>query len=188
VITTLLGLHLSGDVDATGLATVLLAVATFGLAIYTRQSVRQNAVELEQSQRPVLVPLIERVADRPKLQDDRFLLPIINVGVGPAMAIRADLEFGDIHAEPTAAPYVAASTERTAIGASQQTYLEFENVALSGVTGFAYNIEFADVSGRKWLSRGFYSEAEHCFRDVEIVSGGLSKAQRFRIHPRVGHA
>ena len=179
-----LGLHFDGSLDATGIATVLLALATFGLAIYTRQSVRQNATELEQSQRPVLVPLTEGISERPEIQEGRFFLPVINVGVGPAMDIRADIEFGDTHGNRTDAPYVRADHARTAIGAGQQTYLAFEDVPLASAMGFAFHIEFTDVGGMPWFSRGLYSEAEHVFRQVEVVRGSLSEADRIHLIPR----
>jgi hypothetical protein len=88
MLATFLGLHFDGSVDATGMATVLLAIATAGLAVYTRTSIKQGAIELAQSQRPVLVPL-SGGRSKPELEDGRFLLPVVNVGVGPAMTIRA---------------------------------------------------------------------------------------------------
>ena len=51
-----------------------------------------------------------------------------------------------------------------AIGSRVQTYLDFENVALSAMMGFAFNIEFADVSDERWFSQSDYSEAKHAFR------------------------
>ena len=94
MLATFLGLYFDGGVDATGIATVLLAIATAGLAVYTRMSVKQGALKLAQSQRPVLVPL-RGGHSKPALKDGQFLLPVVNVGVGPAMTIRAELEFGD---------------------------------------------------------------------------------------------
>jgi len=179
---TLVGLHF--DVDATGIATLLLAVATFGLAIYTRTAVKQGAIELSQSQRPVLMPLTDGMGDEPEIDNGLFILPVINVGVGPALVIHADLEFGDANAKPTDAPPAWATTKRTAIGAGQQTHLPFRNVSLSEAVGFAFNIQFSDVSGKTWLSRGYYSQAEGEFFDFEILEEALSEAQRFRIHPR----
>jgi hypothetical protein len=187
-VATFLGLHFDGNVDATGLATVLLAIATFGLALYTRRAVRQGARELEQSQRPVLLPVVDGISETPEAQDERFFLPVINVGLGPAMDIHANLEFGDVRGQPTDAPQIAAWATRTAVGAATQTYLTFDNVALTSAIGFAFNIEFSDVSGKQWFSRGFYSEAEHEYRDVEIVEGPLSEAEKFRLIPRSGHA
>jgi hypothetical protein len=155
-------LQFDGNVDATGIATVLLALATFGLAVYTRRAVRQGATELEQSQRPVLVPFaagdvrprFEPILTEGVRRRARLRLPVANVGVGPAMAVRGNVEFGDVRGEPTAAPYVAAHAERTAIGAGQDAFLEFENLGLGKLMSFAFNIEFADVSGKPWFSRG----------------------------------
>jgi len=187
MLATFLGLYFDGGVDATGIATVLLAIATAGLAVYTRMSVKQGALKLAQSQRPVLVPL-RGGRSKPALKDGQFLLPVVNVGVGPAMTIRAELEFGDIHGDASAAPQVSAQTARTAIGANGQAYLAFENVALTRALGFAFNIEFADVSGTTWHSGGVYSEAAREFRDVNIREGQLTEAIRYRVSPRVRHA
>jgi hypothetical protein len=104
------------------------------------------------------------------------------------MQVSAQLEFGDVNAEPTSAPQIFTVTERTAVGAGEQTLLEFDDVPLTSVMGFAFNIEFADVAGRRWFTRGFYSEAGHLYRDYEIVDGPISEAERFRVYPRVGHA
>jgi hypothetical protein len=109
---------------------------------------------------------------------------LINVGVGPAMAIRADIEFGDVNGDQSEAPPVSAAHERTAIGAGQQTTLLFEDVPLTSAMGFAFNIQFADVSGKPWFSRGWYSEANHLFRHVEVVEGPLAEAQRVHPSPR----
>jgi hypothetical protein len=188
MVVAFVGLHFDGNVDATGVATVLLAIATAGLAAYTRRAVQQGATELAQSQRPVLIPVREDEHERPQLYRGQFLLPVINVGVGPAMDVRAELEFGDAFGRASAAPSAWASSRRTAIGAAQQTSLEFPEIDLTDAMGFAFNIEFADVSGKRWFSRGFYSEGEQVFREVDIVDGPLSEAERARIHPRVGHA
>jgi hypothetical protein len=57
---------------------------------------------------------------RPELQNGLFHVPVITVGVGPAMAISADIEFGDIYGNRSEVPYVSASTDRTAIGAANR--------------------------------------------------------------------
>ena len=85
-------------------------------------------------------------------------------------------------------PKALMETARTAIGANEHAYLAFDNVALNSAMGFAFNIEFADVSGNAWLSRGFYSEAAQEFRDVDIQAGRLSEADRYRTSARVRHA
>jgi len=180
-------LHFNGDVDATGLGTVLLALATAILAGYTRMSVAQAGKELEQSQRPVLVPLVS--ADvQPHIADGRFLLPLMNVGVGPAMQVSAEIEFGDVDGNPSAAPRVWDSAGMTAVGAGKIVMLEFRDVALASPMGFAFNVQYHDVSGKAWHSRAAYSEAKASFRDVEVHEGALSEAQKYRIYSRVGHA
>jgi hypothetical protein len=54
--------------------------------------------------------------------------------------------------------------------------------------GFVFNIEFSDVAGRTWFTRGCYSEGEHRYFQYEIVEGSLSEAHMFRLVPRVGNA
>jgi hypothetical protein len=190
-IVALFGLHFTGDVDATGIATLLLAVATFALAFYTRHAVAQGAQELEQSQRPVLMPMIvSQAGERPWLSDDnkRYYLPVQNVGVGPAMAIEAGIEFGDIAGRPSSAPPVAGRAQLTALGARQDATLEFDGVPLTAAMGFVFNIQYHDVSGKPWFVQGRYSEAEHRFSEVETVPRYLSEADRLRLIPRYGHA
>lgn len=187
-----LGLHFDGAIDATGVATVFLALVTAALAWFTRDAVQQGAAELAQSQRPVLLPFRDG-GNEPRLLDDSperstFVLPIVNVGVGPAMAIAAQVEFGDIDARPSDAPWVQIWAERTAVGAGEKTGLLFEGVQLTALMGFVFNIEFSDVAGRSWFARGYYSEREHRFFDYEVVEGQLSEAEKFRLVPRVGHA
>jgi hypothetical protein len=191
---TFFGLHFDGAIDATGVATVFLAVVTAALAWFTRDAVQQGATELAQSQRPVLLPYRDG-GNRPTLFEDEpglpkgvFVLPVVNVGVGPAMAITAQVEFGDIDAQPTAAPWVQTWAERTAVGAGEKTGLLFEGVPLTGMMGFVFNIEFSDVAGRSWFARGYYSEREHRFFDYEVVEGSLGEGQKFRLVPRAGHA
>jgi hypothetical protein len=191
IMVALLGLHFTGDLDATGIATVLLAIATFALAFYTRHAVSQGAQELEQSQRPVLMPMtVSQAGERPWLSDDnkRYYLPVQNVGVGPAMAIEADIEFGDIAGQRSSAPPVAGRAQLTALGAGQETALEFDGVALASAMGFVFNVQYYDVSRKPWFIRGRYSEAEHRFSEVETMPRNLSEADRLRLMPRHGHA
>src|SRR6266511_3326971 len=124
---TILGIQFNGDVDATGIATLLLAAATFALAAYTRIAVRQSATELAQSQRPVLVPLTDWTGGPNTVRVESGLL------------------------------FLRGAATRTSVGPGQIATLEFENIGLASTMGFAFNIEFDELSGKSWVSQGRYS-------------------------------
>lgn len=109
-------LHFTDEIDLTGIATALLALATAGLALWTRRAVNQGTTEVERAHRPVLMPIIDTLQDFPDwaprgstvLQDvhlslapqyiglhDAFYVPIRNVGMGPALHVKATVELGD---------------------------------------------------------------------------------------------
>lgn len=87
-----------------GIGTLALALATFALAWVAWQSLRLTRVSVEQSHRPVVVPatssdnVVSRVGRITEasagmtMYDGRLVLPIENVGAGPAINIRGGAE------------------------------------------------------------------------------------------------
>jgi hypothetical protein len=63
--------HITDEIDLTGIATVILALATAGLAWWTRRAVNQGGTEVERAHRPVLVPNRARVSVRDALAELR---------------------------------------------------------------------------------------------------------------------
>ncbi len=100
-------LEFSDNVDPTALATVLLALLTFatvvvgGLALRrTRSEIDLSRREVEEAHRPVLIPVFDenlelREVDAPTVyrakprykENNRIVVPIKNIGMGPALNI-----------------------------------------------------------------------------------------------------
>jgi hypothetical protein len=87
-----------------GIGTLALAVATFALAWFARQSAALTRVSVERSHRPVVVPAtssskvvsrvgqISEAAAGMAMHEGRLVLPIENVGAGPAINVRGGAE------------------------------------------------------------------------------------------------
>ena len=87
-----------------GVGTLALAVATFALAVIAWRTMKLTRVSVERSHRPVVVPAtsssevvsrLGRVLEASAgmtMHEDRLVLPIENVGAGPAINIRGGAE------------------------------------------------------------------------------------------------
>jgi hypothetical protein len=186
-----LAIEFKDDVDATGVATLLLAlvtvalaVATIKLATWTKQAVANEAVAVERSHRPVLVPKIDRThtfwsayADsNPPLEphllgNGTFYLPVRNVGMGPALDVVAEVTFGDQYGNPSAHG-IASGAQARATGISHDEpwfVIEFAQVPVTDDIGFQVALTYRDVAGKGWITTGRYNHTENRFEDVVVA-------------------
>jgi hypothetical protein len=157
------------------------------LAIVTWKSVKQAGKELAASQRPIVVPLRDHMAEpflAPAEEEGArqggaaalpdYFMPIVNVGPGAALDIVCQVNFGDVHGARSSAPDQRHETSLTALGGGAQTRVMFVRVPLVTAMGFAFRIAFNDVAGTSWVARGQYDMQRSAYVDVEIEQGTLS--------------
>ena len=89
-----------------GIGTLALAVMTGALAVVAWQSLVAQRVQTERAYRPVIVPLssrrtvefrsgtINEAPAGPAMHDDRLVIAVENVGMGPALNVRGLVELG----------------------------------------------------------------------------------------------
>lgn len=162
-------------------ATVVLGFGTFCLGYYARKSAEAEAMALERSHRPVLMPYksVSRVpADghAPEIWGDTFMVPIVNVGMGPALDVVGEIEFRDAEGEVStsgiAGPLAAGLTVIANDG--RCVALGFSDHRLSGRTGFQIELRYRDVAGVRWKTTAIWSEQRRTYRDQGIDRTGAS--------------
>jgi hypothetical protein len=177
----LAGFHVTDEIDLTGIATVVLALATAGLAWWTRRAVEQGRTEVERAHRPVLVPVTERsqlftawgegtVPLMPTYNSGNFHLPIRNVGMGPALDMKAEITFGDSEGKPSTHG-IESTAHAEAAGISHETpwtILTFRPVPISGPTGFSVTLTYSDVADMRWSTTARYSQDAQSYPDMTI--------------------
>jgi hypothetical protein len=169
-----LAIELSDEVDPTALATVVLALATLVALWFTRRALKQTQQgidlsrrEVEEAHRPVLVPVVDQTremslpaatSDRlpamPTVPGNRFLVPVENIGSGPALGVEATLTL-DSDTLPEA-HRKGHTIDVPGIGINNLTSLEFP-LAGAVLAPFALRLGYRDVAGKKWETTARYA-------------------------------
>jgi len=175
-------IHITDEIGLTGIATAGLAGATMVLAWWTRRAVKQSGTEIERAQRPVLVPKIDAsqrfmpwsvggaLALAPTLHDRTLFVPVRNVGMGPALRVRAHVAFGDVEGKASTSG-IEATTQLDLAGISHDepwVILSFRQTPVKEVIGFVLTLTYEDVAGQMWTSTARYSQVSETFPVVEI--------------------
>jgi hypothetical protein len=168
----LLDLEFERRADITGAATLLLAVATAYLALTTRAEARATmdesratrdlatltSTQVERAHRPVLVPLnngnllIEGTAYFALPQDSghHLVIPVENVGMGPALRVRATARFAaENHDLTTATPFPGLGIRKQAALLLSAT----ERVPPGRPFSFEGVLRYEDVAGQLYETR-----------------------------------
>ncbi len=176
-------IDISPHLDITGIATMFLAAATAGLAWWTRRAVDQGAIEVERAHRPVVVPLPDPVKGigealqarqwprvTPGDRGKSLFVAVRNVGMGPALDVRATVQFGDEDGNPSTSGIAQqpSVTEIAALAAGPMEVLMFEVVPVTSLIGFRLTIEYSDVAGARWHTRTRFSNFQSAYVDLSI--------------------
>lgn len=151
----------TGNVDPTALATIALAIVTVALAWIGWKALRQtqseielSRLEVEQAQRPVLVPIAGTANQR--ADGDVLVVPIKNIGTGPALEVEVGAttlnDTGDY--SPAAGP--ECTDTLTGIGVADPVAVEIHIPNLGGLPSFAARLTYSDVAGRRWVTTAKY--------------------------------
>ncbi len=164
---------------ALALVTVALALATFRMVRLTRQSLKQtqgeidlSRAEVEEAHRPVVVPVADdRIIDygpawgrnpaKPEVMGNGavLLVPVENVGAGPALGVEASARLLDAYGKPSGAssgPQTPAVT--TGLGTDRLTTLVIEVHNWGTDLSFELTVLYQDVAGRSWRTVGRWSK------------------------------
>jgi hypothetical protein len=186
--------------DWVGLGTLILAGATFALAVVTVLAVldgkREISATLEQAeiarrsleagQRPVLVPIVDpvrRYSDIgaphafplvPTVRSHReLLIPVINVGVGPALSVRVQVSMRDQNGDASPMPTVTGQGAAASIAAGESVTLRLSlDLNTSGTSGLILLLSYYDLGEKKWSTSVLYSASQTKVRSLRIDSPG----------------
>lgn len=164
-----------------GLGTLALALATFWLAWTTRAMARHSEAQVEASRigvqfahRPVIIPEVGmpagdmRDADRglsrsPLRVDDRLVVAVQNIGMGPALNIRGD-------AVTMAGPstwgigFVLHPVEGLAAGASRPVTFVAREGELGAYPELEIRLRYEDVAGHVYWTALHFNSSEGAYR------------------------
>jgi hypothetical protein len=164
----------NGTWDWTAIGTLALAVVTLAAVIIatialrqTRDAIALSRREVEEAHRPVVVPVVgERKVGTvsrhtlrvgPKVRDGLVVIPVQNIGVGPALQVEASLKLLGTDGKPSIAP-VGPQTPGTVtgIGKNQSTTIEIRAHRWTEGASFELTVRYRDVAGKEWETVGRY--------------------------------
>ncbi len=177
-------LEFSDAVDLTAIGTLALAIVTVVLAVIGWRALKQTQSEIELSRRdveeahrPVVVPIIDPVGRfqieeeqwvpaKPWMRGEVLIVPVQNIGSGPALAVRVSVtpreDGGGVSATWEEKRFFGVAP---GIGVSVTVPVEIEIPTLQEVPSFEVWVTYGDVAERRWLtvaryvhSRGRYEE------------------------------
>jgi hypothetical protein len=162
------------------ITTVALAALTLSLAQTGRASSRAAEEasrlvqhQLKESLRPVLIP----EAPRPDPDDPRrVLIPVRNIGAGPALnlscrARTSDLPEGVLGRFPL-------TRVSGAVAARESTDLAFLAASVTEKTVTTVELTFSDVAGQRYTTRATWDRRSHAFGAVRIQDREGLKLER----------
>lgn len=159
------GLEFTDTVDPATLATaVLAAVAIVGLFL-TRRSLTQTQSEIdlsrrevEDAHRPVVAPVATARPGVVSIDASSPLVlavPVVNVGMGPAMRIEASAKLLDAEGNPSLAPTGEQTPALVAgLGAGDTTTLTIKPSHWTTGVSFELTVTYEDVAGKRWRTVG----------------------------------
>lgn len=168
-------LAFAGNWDATAVGTLALAVVTGVSLVFGWKSLRQGQREVEEAHRPVVMPIVRKTtmdlgADgqhetSPKLLNSgHIVVPVENIGSGPALNLEATMTYCDGDAPSSAArgPQTPASVAGLGVSVFLPLYLEAE-----GWNGdFLLSIDYDDVAGKTWRTESRFVKPLKRYVDI----------------------
>lgn len=184
-------LELSDDVDPTALATIALAVLTLAAVIVGGKALReaQNEIDLsrqevEEAHRPVVIPVYDEgrqfraFADnypaKPAYRENnRLLLPIKNIGSGPALNTIAwvtPLNDAGERSEFWGDQNFTATV--LGLGVMELAAVVIGIPSMSALPSFHVRLTYADVAGKKWTTSADYlNRDDGLYVDMSVDAG-----------------
>lgn len=177
--------------DWTAIGTLALAVVG-AIALFvgwltlrqTKAEIALSRKEVEEAHRPLIVPLhdrreinlgtksgIEKLPALPRANQftegadmrTRLLIPIENIGTGPAIRLEADVAL-DSSEE-------SSVRSLPAVRADGRLFLEFAigpRSRLTGIPNYWLTVTYEDVAGKDWITRAHYSAVGERYEEVKV--------------------
>lgn len=179
--------------DWTAVGTLTLAIVTgvslafgWGSLKQTQEGLALSRAEVEEAHRPVVVPVIvarpsatasvsssrHTVPTRPSvIAEGLLVVPVQNIGSGPALNITASVKQLTADHEPWRGPY-EPQTPGTAAGIGQDQTIPIAIRAHGWEERWSFDltITFEDVAGKKWSTVGRYIANLEQYLGVEITA------------------
>jgi hypothetical protein len=180
----------NGTWDWTAIGTLALAAGTLAAVIVaaialrqTRAAIALSRKEVEEAHRPVVVPVVgerevgtvsrHKLMLGPKVRDGLVVIPIQNIGVGPALHVEASLKLLDADGKPSIAPTGSQTPGTvTGIGKDQSTTIEIRAHGWTEGASFELTIKYRDVAGKEWEMVGRYLADRVRYENVTIMARG----------------
>jgi hypothetical protein len=175
--------------DWTAVGTLALAIVTGISLAFGWGSLRQNQEEIalsrrevEEAHRPVVVPVADRRRMDPAgpgvtpgdafprvYEAGRLLVPIENIGSGPALRIEATVRLLDEAGDPSLAPSGPVTPAYVA-GLGQSMVLPLDIAAHGWQIGVCFELTllYEDVAGKRWRTVGSYIDGRMRYEKVSI--------------------
>ena len=156
----MLALEFTDTLDLATLATFVLALVAIVGLVLTRRSLGQTQAEIdlsrrevEEAHRPVVVP---QPLSRPTVATgEALVVPVANVGMGPALRIEASARLLDSKGSPSLAPTGEQTPALvTGLGAGGTTPLEIKTSHWTTGVTFELSVTYEDVAGKRWQTTG----------------------------------
>jgi hypothetical protein len=194
-----LALEFNDTFDLTAVGTCALALVTLVSLILgwralrqTKQEIQLSRREVEEARRPVILPLADdreitlvgrdvpdKIAARPRAATQLLLVPIENIGTGPALQVQATLRLRNEGGEPTALG-METQSNLGGLRTDGRVPLRFKIQGLTGQTpGFSLSLKYLDVAGRTGRTDAVYAPSRDSYEihapyreDVEAGAKG----------------
>jgi hypothetical protein len=173
----LFALEFSDNVDPTAIATIALAVLTLAAVVVggkalskTQTEIEWSRKEVEEAHRPVLIPVYDEAQElqpsgtlvihraKPRYQErERVVLPIKNIGSGPALNIM--LSLAPLPANEPAGDRDAlrwSTTRILGLGVMEILWVTVRVPDVTEVPDFALSLVYMDVAEKVWKTEADY--------------------------------
>ena len=174
------GLELSDNLDPSAIATLALAAVTFVALLTIRWSLTQTQEEIElsrreveEAQRPIVLPVADSVgsssARRPYAPaGGRLVVPVENVGSGPALGLEASVGLLDDYGEPLDDAGRQRPATAAALGKDRSMLLEIRAPGAGATPSFELTLTYFDVAGRRWVTVGRWIHERGRYERLEL--------------------
>ncbi|MGZ4188177.1 MAG: hypothetical protein ACXVEW_12505 [Solirubrobacteraceae bacterium] len=178
-------LQFTGSVDPAALVTLVLAVVTVALLVVViralhlaHREVDRWRDQVEQSHRPVVVP-IHSTMQMPVFQGHgELLVPIENIGSGPALDIHLLVTPRDENGGVSPAwGEVKHTGAASGLAVAKTTPVEVRAWGLGGLTSFDVWVTYLDLAGRQWVTSAKYLASEQGSRYTNLWVAAVPDGQ-----------
>lgn len=178
-------LQFTGNVDPAALVTLVLALVTVALLVVVIRALHlaQREVDrwrdqVEQSQRPLVVP-IHSTMQMPVYQGHgELLVPIENIGSGPALDLHLFVTPRDENGGVSPAwGEVKHAGGASGLAVAKTTPVEVRAWGLGGLTSFDVWVTYVDLAGREWVTSAKYLASEEGSRYTNLWVAAVPDGQ-----------